>query len=108
MRAVFFTLALLGSISSFAETSDEAKQRIEEERAALCSYTSSTNRYCFNGTCRRWKNYSCTPDDITQYPFKIRMRVTTKTVRFYDNLTGTYRNEQVGDERVSSITILDR
>lgn len=107
MRAIIFLFVVFGSMTCFAETSDEAKQRIEDQREALCSYTSSTNRYCFNGTCRRWKNYSCTPDDISQVPFKIRMRVTTKSVRYFDNLTGTYRNEQVGDEKVSSITFLD-
>ena len=107
MKIVIFMLLVLGSFSVFAETADEAKQRIEIEREAICSFTSSTNRYCFNGTCRRWKNYTCSPDDVSLTPFKVRMRVTTRTVRYMDEVTGTYREEQVGEERVTSLTFLD-
>ena len=107
MKSIIFLLIILSSFSVFAETSEEAKQRIEIEKEAICSFVASTNQYCFNGTCRRWKNYSCSPDEAALPDFKVRMRITTRSVRYLDEVSGEYRDEQVGEERVTSTTFLE-
>mgnify|MGYP000052964349 CR=1 FL=1 len=104
MKSVLIISTLLLSLSALAETSSQVIRNIEIDREATCHYDNSTNRYCFNGICNRWKNYTCEPDDTYEPSFKVRLRVKTKSVTITDPLTGMRREEQVGPETVTSTT----
>lgn len=77
LKSLLFSVLLLGSFASYAKSPAETIEKIETERDVRCEFKYASSSYCFNYTCYSWRNYQCTPNDVSQENFKVRLRTRT-------------------------------
>ncbi len=75
MKNLLIAMAFcLLSLSSYAKTTHQTIRTIENSKEAKCRFEKSSHQFCFGISCYRWVHYRCTPDNIQQPEFGVRLR----------------------------------
>ena len=78
-KLVLTTTLMVLSIAAFAKKEAQVISDLEHAKQVTCAFQASSNQYCPEDGCYRWKNYNCLAE-ADDSKFKVRLRIKTADI----------------------------